>query len=68
MVASAAVGAVVVSTLAVVVGGTLYLLPTISGTARNVVNIGSVFAINLFLGWTLALISRTPLTGVAAVD
>jgi hypothetical protein len=31
----------------------LYMLPTIIGSARKVVNIGSVFAINLLLGWTL---------------
>ena len=31
----------------------LYMLPTIIGAARKVVNVGSVFAINLLLGWTL---------------
>ncbi len=31
----------------------LYLLPTIIGASRKVVNIGSVAAINLLLGWTL---------------
>src|SRR5208283_2309595 len=30
-----------------------YMLPTIIGASRKVVNIGSVFAINLLLGWTL---------------
>ena len=39
--------------LAVVVGIGLYFLPTIIGASRKVVNIGSVFAINLLLGWTL---------------
>jgi hypothetical protein len=34
-------------------GGSLYFLPTIIGGFRRVVNIGSVFAINLLLGWTL---------------
>jgi hypothetical protein len=32
---------------------TLYFLPTIIGGTRKVVNIGSVFAVNLLLGWTL---------------
>jgi len=31
----------------------LYMLPTIIGWQRKVVNIGSVAAINLLLGWTL---------------
>jgi hypothetical protein len=31
----------------------LYLLPTIIGAQRKVVNIGSVAAINILLGWTL---------------
>lgn len=31
----------------------IYMLPTIVGAVRKVVNIGSVFAINLLLGWTL---------------
>lgn len=31
----------------------LYFLPTIIGANRKVVNVGSVFAINLLLGWTL---------------
>lgn len=43
--------------LLIILGGFLaiglYLLPTIVGAARKVVNIGSVFAINLLLGWTL---------------
>jgi hypothetical protein len=30
-----------------------YFLPTIVATARKVPNVGSVFVINLFLGWTL---------------
>lgn len=44
------------SGVGVVVGGTVviaaYLLPTIIAGVRRVVNIGSVFAINLLLGWT----------------
>jgi hypothetical protein len=31
----------------------VYMLPTIIGSIRKVVNVGSVFAINLLLGWTL---------------
>jgi hypothetical protein len=31
----------------------LYMLPTIIGARRKVVNIGSVAAINILLGWTL---------------
>jgi hypothetical protein len=31
----------------------LYLLPTLIGAKRKVVNIGSVAAINILLGWTL---------------
>lgn len=46
---AAAVGVVIV----VIVGLALYFLPTIIGAVRRVVNIGSVFAINLLLGWTL---------------
>jgi Superinfection immunity protein len=38
----------------IVLGGLfLYLLPTVIGVSRKVVNIGSVFAINLLLGWSL---------------
>jgi hypothetical protein len=45
--AGAAVGVGVICAFA------LYMLPTIIGAARKVVNVGSVFAINLLLGWTL---------------
>lgn len=31
----------------------LYFVPTIVGASRKVVNIGSVLAVNLLLGWTL---------------
>lgn len=31
----------------------LYMLPTVIGATRKVVNVGSVAAINLLLGWTL---------------
>ena len=31
----------------------VYVLPTIVGVQRKVVNVGSVLAINLLLGWTL---------------
>ena len=44
----------------------LYFLPTIIGSQRKVVNMGSVFVINLLLGWTvigwvvaLAMAART---------
>ena len=43
----------VVAVVIIVVGLGLYFLPTIVGAIRKVVNIGSVFAINLLLGWTL---------------
>jgi hypothetical protein len=39
--------------LAILVGAGLYFLPTVVGAIRRVVNIGSVFAINLLLGWSL---------------
>jgi hypothetical protein len=42
-----------VGLLVFVVGTSLYLLPSIIGARRKVVNIGSVFVINLLLGWTL---------------
>ena len=31
----------------------MYFLPTIIGAFRKVANVGSVFAINFLLGWTL---------------
>jgi hypothetical protein len=43
----------IVIVLTVIVLIPLYLLPTIVGAVRKVVNIGSVFAINLLLGWSL---------------
>jgi len=45
--------------LFVIVGLGLYFLPTIIGAARKVVNIGSVFAINLWR-WRSERIRRTP--------
>jgi len=50
--ASGGIGAGVVLILVIVVLG-IYLIPTIVGKARNVPNIGSVFVINFFLGWSL---------------
>lgn len=47
--AATAVGAL----LLFVIAAGLYFLPTIVGATRKVVNVGSVFAINLLLGWTL---------------
>jgi hypothetical protein len=35
------------------VGTASYFLPSIIGAKRKVVNIGSVFAVNALLGWTL---------------
>jgi hypothetical protein len=43
----------IVGLLLILVGICLYMLPTIVGARRKVVNIGSVFAINLLLGWSL---------------
>jgi len=58
--------AVLLLALLVILGVGLYFLPTIVGVSRKVVNIGSIFAINLLLGWTLigwavafALVLRT---------
>jgi hypothetical protein len=53
MIATASGGAAVVAVVVIVIGIAIYMLPTIVGATRKVVNIGSVFAINLFLGWTL---------------
>jgi hypothetical protein len=43
-----------------------YLFPTVVGAIRKVPNVGSIFVINLFLGWTfigwvvaLAMAART---------
>lgn len=44
---------IVASLVFFVVAVGLYFLPTIVGSARHVVHIGSVFAVNLLLGWTL---------------
>jgi hypothetical protein len=49
--ASGGVAAGVVVLVILLIG--VYMLPTIIGSVRKVVNIGSVFAINLLLGWTL---------------
>ena len=54
VVGAAASGAVAFGFIVVaIIGIGIYFLPTIIGATRNVVNIGSVFAINLLLGWTL---------------
>jgi len=52
VIASAGATAGVGLGVAVVLSFTLYFLPTIVATARKVPNVGSVFVINLFLGWT----------------
>lgn len=44
---------IVAGLVAVVLVVGLYFLPTIVGSARHVVHIGSVFAVNLLLGWTV---------------
>ena len=49
--ASGSDGGVGLVVIVVIIG--VYMLPTIVGAVRKVVNIGSVFAINLLLGWTL---------------
>jgi hypothetical protein len=51
MLARAGVGAGVA--IVVMVGVALYLIPTTVGSSRKVVNIGSIFAIKLFFGWSL---------------
>src|SRR3954468_16516921 len=38
---------------ALLVVGFVYFLPSIVGRSRGVTNLGSVFVLNLFLGWTL---------------
>ncbi len=48
---SSAYGGLGLVFILVIIG--LYMLPTIVGAVRKVVNIGSVFAVNLLLGWTL---------------
>lgn len=45
-------GALAIGLIVILAVG-LYFLPTIIGATRKVVNIGSVFAINLLLGWSL---------------
>lgn len=47
--AGAGGGAIVL--IVIIVG--CYFIPSIVGKVRNVTNIGSVFVINLLLGWTL---------------
>jgi len=39
--------------LGIIIIGGLYFLPSIIAATRKVVNVGSVVAINLLLGWTL---------------
>jgi Superinfection immunity protein len=50
--ASSSGGGAVAALLVVIVGIGLYFLPTIVAVTRKVTNQGSVFVINLFLGWT----------------
>ncbi len=51
--AGVAAGTILLVLIVGLVGVAAYFLPTIIGASRHVVNIGSVFAINLLLGWTL---------------
>ena len=37
----------------VIIAGSFYFLPTIVAVVRKVTNVGSVFVVNFFLGWTL---------------
>lgn len=50
---SAAGGFGLIALLFAAIAICLYMLPTIIGAVRKVVNVGSVFAISLLLGWTL---------------
>lgn len=50
---SANVGAIIIFIVLIVLAICIYFMPTIIGAQRKVVNVGSVFAINLLLGWTL---------------
>jgi hypothetical protein len=53
MIGSGTTSSALTVVLLVVVLVGFYFFPTIIGASRKVVNIGSVFAINLLLGWTL---------------
>ena len=46
--AAAGIGVLIV----VLIGISIYFLPTIIAASRKVPNVGSVVVINLFLGWT----------------
>lgn len=45
-------GLIVFVVIGLLVGVPLYFLPAIVAAARKVSNLGSVFVINLLLGWT----------------
>jgi hypothetical protein len=70
LIAAAATGAgAVIGIIGVLVIAALYFLPTIVATSRKVTNTGSVFVINLLLGWSvigwvvalaMAVKSKTP--------
>ena len=51
--ASQTAGATVALVVILLIAVCVYFLPTIVGSACKVVNIGSVFAVNLLPGWTL---------------
>ncbi|MGB8390952.1 superinfection immunity protein [Mycobacterium sp.] len=46
-------GAAIFAIFMFIFGAILYFIPTIVATTRKVRNAGSVFVVNLFLGWTL---------------
>jgi hypothetical protein len=46
-------GDAVVLAIVIISGLFLYMLPTFIGMSRQVVNVGSVFAVNLLFGWSL---------------
>ena len=52
MTATAGLGALLV-VIGLMIALAIYLTPTLIGASRKVVNIGSVAAINILLGWTL---------------
>jgi len=53
MFANAAGAGAGVAIVFVLIGIGIYFIPTIVASTRKVTNVGSVFVINLFLGWTL---------------
>jgi hypothetical protein len=50
---SADIGSVIFVLILIGISVALYMLPSIVGWRRHVVNIGSIVTVNLLLGWTL---------------